>query len=234
MNGQFTEESDGIETPFTIFKRTRILLFLLSAAILILCVISLFFSVFGGASLILSGGISFVVPTPNDFGLSVVLPMSLISTVLLALPWENENIAISQIGPIALERKIEGQAREQEIELAEIQSEIQSIRDKLSNRTIEQHKNSSGTEFSHSGDEEEMRYIPKELEEMLFKFWGEFDRWAFSPSRISQFGPKQNGFEKLSKYNINQIRAALRQLVLQGKLVTRVSKKGNTLYRVPK
>ena len=224
MDDQFAKDDDEIETPFTIFKWTRILLLVLSTAILLLCVIGLFFSVFGGGILTLPSGWSFTLLTPENFGLSVILPMSLISTVVLALPWENENITISQIGPIALGRKIEGQAHAQEIGLAEIQNEIQSIRDAISN---------SASGDKTSGKEKEKSQIPTDLEKMLLEFLSKFDRWAFSPSRINLYGSKQEGFEDFSTHSVSQIRSTLRQLVLQKKLATRVSKKGNTLYRIP-
>ncbi len=235
MNAQATKHDDEFEPKFTIIKSIRIVLLILSAIILIVCVFGLFLSVFGGASFNSSGGYSVTLSTPSDFGVSVILPVSLISTVLLALPWENENIAIRQIGPISLERKIEGQAREQEVELAEIQNEIQEIRKSISIAANGKSQETIGTKHSLSGSGGTLNSRPAFLEKMLLDFLGEFDKWAFSPVRIKRYGGKQKGFEKLSdpKVTVSHIRAVLRQLVLQRKLVTRVSKKGNTLYRTP-
>ena len=53
------------------------------------------------------------------------------------------------------------------------------------------------------------------------------NRVSYSPSRI-----KYLQREKLEKYGAAEIRSALREMVADRKVETKVSRKGNTLYRI--
>jgi len=73
-----------------------------------------------------------------------------------------------------------------------------------------------------------------ELRDLLTKFLTTYNKWAFSPSRIKAWGVQQQGFSKLSEYDHPFIRATLQKMVSENTLETRISKKGNTLFRIPK
>ncbi|HAG29378.1 MAG TPA: hypothetical protein DCL39_07955, partial [Alteromonas macleodii] len=72
-----------------------------------------------------------------------------------------------------------------------------------------------------------------ELRKELLRFLQAYSQWSFSPSRIKAWGSKQAGFTSLGKYETSFIRLTLQKMVAEDILVTRISKKGNTLYRVP-
>ncbi len=70
------------------------------------------------------------------------------------------------------------------------------------------------------------------LRDGLKRFLSRFDQWAFSAARIANWGASQQGFEYLSAYDSNEIRAELQKMVDDGVAETRLSKKGGTLYRL--
>ncbi|WP_299602529.1 hypothetical protein [uncultured Tateyamaria sp.] len=220
------------QSSFTIPYGLRLLLLGLSFLLLVLCVAGVFLEIFGGLEIVSGESFSFKWPEPRNTNFLVLLPVSLIGTILLALPWEREDVRITQIGPIALERKIEGQAREQEIELAEIQDEIEDLRGAL--KALQQTKVPSADQHATSEDHERTDITTtSNIDKKIMEFLSQYDRWAFSPSRIRSYGSKQVGFETLGSFTTTQIRFALRRLVQKNQIVTRVSKKGNTLYRAP-
>jgi hypothetical protein len=69
-----------------------------------------------------------------------------------------------------------------------------------------------------------------ELSPILQKFLREFSPTAFSPLKISTWGTRQPGYEKLATFTQGSIRIVLQKLVASGVAVTRVSEFGNTLY----
>src|SRR5690606_34550475 len=71
------------------------------------------------------------------------------------------------------------------------------------------------------------------LRELLLGFLTKYKQWSFSPSRIRAWGSQQQGFSELAKYEHPFVRSTLQKMVADGLLETRVSKKGNTLYRIP-
>lgn len=232
-NGDGRELRDEKEDRlgFTVPRWTRLVLLCISAVLLLTCVCGVLLQVFGGIEIVVNESSKFSWAAPDGVGFGVLVPVGLFATILLALPWEDEDIRITQIGPIALEKKIEGQAKEQEIELAEIQEEIEVLRRKL----IAKHSSDASTSARDSYAEDRLMEDDKitELEALIVKFLSENKRWAFSPSRIRNYASTKPGYSELGKVSTTQLRFALRRLVKQQVLVTRVSKKGNTLYRVP-
>ena len=87
-------------------------------------------------------------------------------------------------------------------------------------------KNDGVTEFTESFQEPQLR-------ELLTQFLTKYKKWAFSPSRIRAWGSQQQGFSGFSAYEYPFVRSTLQKMVSENILETRVSKKGNTLYRIP-
>jgi hypothetical protein len=79
----------------------------------------------------------------------------------------------------------------------------------------------------------EVSFSEPELRNLLLEFLTKYKEWSFSPSRIRAWGSKQQGFSALSKFEHPFIRGTLQKMVSENILETRISKKGNTLYRVP-
>jgi hypothetical protein len=73
--------------------------------------------------------------------------------------------------------------------------------------------------------------VSPELEPLILKFLEEFEPIAYSPLKISKWGARQPGFEKLAEYKQGEIRTVLQNLVAEGRVATRVSRLGNTLYK---
>ena len=70
------------------------------------------------------------------------------------------------------------------------------------------------------------------LAPLLIQFLEEFRPKAFSPLKIHRWGGRQHGYEKLATYTKGATRSVLQDLVSSGKVAVRVSRLGNTLYRI--
>lgn len=168
--------------------------------------------IFGGAS----------TKGPNQIGASGLIIFSLSSLAIVWIPWRE--LGISKIGGLEFRDIVEGQASEHAEEIAYLQERIEILESQI-----------SGVESGSLAIKETTDFVQDDkLDELLLDFLGKHARWSFSPSRILAWGSNREGFESLSKYNKYEIRYELQKLVMQNKLVTRVSQKGNTLYTVPK
>lgn len=70
------------------------------------------------------------------------------------------------------------------------------------------------------------------LKDLLQEFLNKYSKWAFSPLRIQKWGSRQQGFERLELFSINEIREKLEEMLNAGELEERESKRGNKLYRI--
>lgn len=156
--------------------------------------------------------------SPDSLGLSAVLIFSLSFLFFVAFPWRKFGIRIKKIGAIEFEEIVSTQATEHAEEMSYLQDRIDSLEASL--RRLD-----DTTQIQESFQEHG-------LKELLLDFLEKFDRWAFSPSRIKVWGSKQEGFDSFKNYPHPFIRNTLQKLVAEGKLETRISKKGNTLYRI--
>lgn len=148
---------------------------------------------------------------PEKFGLSSLLIFTLTLLLIVNLPWSKFGMRIKKIGMIELEEKVNGQAKNVSKDIADLQIIIDEI--KTSNGLIEE---------------------KTELEDLLAKFLRCFKAWAFSPSRIRDWGSTKDGFYDLNNYSLEEIKTGLRRLLAKDIISTRISKKGNTLYRYNK
>jgi hypothetical protein len=70
------------------------------------------------------------------------------------------------------------------------------------------------------------------LDILVKKFLGQYNQWAFSSSRIKNWGAMQNGFKEFENYEIEDIQRSFRRLISKKDVVTRMSRKGNTIYKI--
>lgn len=156
--------------------------------------------------------------SPADLGL---VPMILAGTMILLVslaPWKGLGIWPRKVGVIEFDRIVSTQAREHAEELAEIRVRIDEIESKV--RGLDEI--SSITE----------NFEDLEIRPLVSKFLEQNRPTAFSPLRIREWGSRQAGFEKLSSVRVSSIRRILQSMVATGNVATRVSRLGNTLYKV--
>jgi hypothetical protein len=134
-----------------------------------------------------------------------------------ALPWEQYQFRIRKIGPVELEQIVSAQAQERDEGLHELRKRVEAIEAGRSLGVDEQRLDSR--------DEELARFVKSFLSA---------HNAPFSPLRISSWGTHQPGFEKLGNYSRDEIRRVLQGMAAKQELETVVSKRGNTLYRLPK
>jgi len=70
-----------------------------------------------------------------------------------------------------------------------------------------------------------------DLEELTIKFLRKFNRWYFSPLRILKWGSKQQGFEKLRNFQLDEIKSKIVILKSKKKVEVKKSKMGNPIYK---
>lgn len=158
--------------------------------------------------------------SPSSMGLSGIFLFSLTALICVWVPWSRLGVRITKIGGVEFERILNGQASEHAEEIAYLQERIEALEHHVRHPE-------SGVLF-----EEILYEVP--LREALMRFLNAYSEWAFSPSRIKSWGSAQPGFNELGQYEHAFIRSTLQKMVADGTLETRISKRGNTLYRVPR
>jgi hypothetical protein len=156
--------------------------------------------------------------SPKDLGLSGIFLFSVSALFLVWIPWSKLGIRISKIGGIEFKEIVQGQASEHAEELSYLESRIESLED--------QARKDNGMIGVKEGFQE------PELRKLLLEFLSKYDKWAFSPSRIRVWGSKQQGFSSFDQYEYPIIRRILQRMVAENVVETRISKNGNTLYRI--
>ncbi|WP_321389181.1 hypothetical protein [uncultured Desulfuromusa sp.] len=156
-------------------------------------------------------------PSPSELGLASITIFCLTVTVILLIPWAKFGIRISKIGFIEFEQIVAAQASENNEILTYLEERIETIEDALRQ-----------TEGTYSLNQ---IFNEPELYNLLKKFFMQYHDTAISALKIRTWGASQSGFEKLSKFDHGFVRHILRKLVNEGFLSTKLSKKGNTLYK---
>lgn len=157
--------------------------------------------------------------SPKELGLSSILLFSISALIVVWIPWERLGIRISKIGGIEFKEIVQEQASEHAEELSYLVDRIESLETHV-------RKVDGISDLTESSQEPELR-------KLLMQFLTKYKDWAFSPSRIRAWGSQQQGFSSLADYKYPFIRGTLQKMVSENILETRISKKGNTLYRVP-
>jgi len=150
---------------------------------------------------------------PDKFGLPTTLVVLIVILIVINLPWDKMGFRVKKIGMIELENVVKTQARGNSKELADLQRQIDELKAKLPEKTEDLNTDSR-------------------LDDLVTKFLNQYSQWAFSALRIKKWGALQSGFEDLKKYETQEIRESLRRLLSKNIVVTRISKKGNTIYKI--
>lgn len=156
--------------------------------------------------------------SPKELQLVNLIIFSLSILILVLVPWNKMGIRIRKIGTVEFDRVVSGQARENAEEFAELRARIEE----LEGRTDGMDEINSITEH----------FSGIELRPLLLKFLKSYEPKAYSPLKIYKWGSRQSGFEKLSNHSQGMIRKILQNLVVDGEVSTRVSRLGNTLYKI--
>jgi hypothetical protein len=156
--------------------------------------------------------------SPSELGLSAITIFSLSATVILLLPWNKFGLKIKKIGIFEFEQVVSAQAAENNEVLIYLEERIENLEDGLRK-----------TEGTHTLNE---IFNEPELLNLLKSFFSKHANIPMSALRIRTLGASQPGFEKLSKYEHGFVRHVLRKLVNDGVLITKISKKGNSLYQL--
>jgi hypothetical protein len=156
---------------------------------------------------------------PAKYGLPSILISSIAILFATNIPWNKLGFRIKKIGMIELEQVVKGQAKNNSKELADLQKQIDDLKTKLqSNETV----NATVNDL----------FEDNPLDQLIIKFLSQYNQWAFSALRIKKWGAQRTGFEEFNEYGLDDIRECLRRLLSKGQVVTRISKKGNTIYRI--
>jgi len=159
-----------------------------------------------------------VYASPRELGLTGIFLFSISAVLIVWIPWPRLGVRISKIGGIEFKEIVQGQASEHAEEISYLEDRIASLEGRF-------------REKDETGDMIEAIREP-DLRKVLLEFLNKYNDSAFSPSRIRVWGARQPGFKSLSDYDHPFIRRTLQKMVAENILETRISKKGNTLYKV--
>lgn len=157
-------------------------------------------------------------PSPGDLGLGGLLAFAVAAAGVVLTPWSALGLRVTKIGGIEFKDVVRGQAKEHFEDLNYLHNRIE----KLENSIRKLDDTAAVTEH----------FEEDKLSELLGDFLKAYRKYSFSPSRVSAWGSRQKGFGDLSKYDVPFIRNTLQKMVSNGEAETRISRKGNTLYRV--
>ena len=158
------------------------------------------------------------VPSPQELELGTLFVFSATILILVATPWDNLGIRLNKIGPFEFERIINQQAIEHIDDLAELRQLIYELEAKV--RGMDEISIVSETVAS------------SELRPLIKSFLRKHYPTAYSPLRIQKWGSKQEGYESFATYSLSNLRKILQDMVAADILETRISKMGNTLYKI--
>lgn len=149
---------------------------------------------------------------PSKFGIPELFLGSITILVLINIPWNKLGIRIKKIGNIELEQVVIAQSEDSSQGLADLQKQINEL----------QRKSEPGKQTEEN-----------KLDNAIIEFLSLNETTAFSPLRI-KFKGKREGIEefKSEELTTEQIRESLRRLLSENKVVTRISQKGNTIYKI--
>ena len=153
-----------------------------------------------------------------DLGLYKLLIAGTTVMLVSLAPWNSLKLRLRKVGFVEFERVMNKQADEHVKEFAELRTRLEELEGRV------RAQDSVGPISEHLAQ--------VDLQPLLVKFLEEFRPKAFSPVRIQQWGGRQPGYEKFASYSQAAIRIVLQGLVPSGKVVVRVSRLGNTLYRI--
>jgi hypothetical protein len=149
----------------------------------------------------------------SKFGIPEVLLLSITILTLVNVPWHNLGFRIKKIGIIELGEVVKGQAMSISEELADLQKQIDDLKINPNNSISRNDENSK-------------------LDTLIMQFLSKNKTIAYSASRILNLSSQPENFIEIEKYSIKDVRESLRRLLSSEKVTTKLSKRGNTLYKI--
>lgn len=152
---------------------------------------------------------------PSKFGFPIILLTAIVIITFVNIPWHALGFRVKRIGMVELEQVVKRQAVNKSNELADLQKQIDELKSLISKDNAQ-------------------KPVEHELDDLVLKFLSQYNQWAFSALRIKRWGGERPGFEMFgdNKITTTNIRESLRRLLADRKVVARISKKGNTIYKV--
>lgn len=158
--------------------------------------------------------------SPQELGVSSVFLFFTTLLILIWIPWEKLGLKITKIGGIEFKEIVAEQASENAEEFGYLENRIEFLEQKV--------------HAMNQLDQVVESFRNPELKNLLLKFLTKYKKWSFSPSRIITWGAQQQGFSDFSKYEHRRVKSELQSMLTENLVETRLSKQGNTLYRVAK
>lgn len=156
--------------------------------------------------------------SPTELGITQLILAGTVILLFALAPWKALGLRLRKVGFLEFDRVISGQAAEHAQELTELRTRLDEMETKV--RGMDEIS-------SISEHLEDVELIP-----VIVKFLEQHRPRAFSPLRIRDWGSRQPGYERLAHAKLASIRRVLQKLVSEGRAATRVSRMGNTLYKV--
>ena len=200
----------GDDSSFEIPKWLRVSLSILLSIILLAS-----FSIYGATIF------GFITLDPSKLGLSNLIIFSILGLCVFLIPWHEYGLKLRKFGPFEFEQILTTQAKEHADEISELRGRIKLLEGLAQNDVA----------VSTVAKQMPLKTEDGTLRDLILKFLESHSKWAFSPSRIVSWGAKQQGFDVLGTYKSSVVRRELQGMVADGYIETRISKKGNTLYR---
>ena len=153
-----------------------------------------------------------------DLGVANLLIAGTVVMLVALAPWNSLQLRLKKVGFVEFERVVNTQAKEHVEAFAELRARIEELENRI------QGLDGVSKIADHLSE--------VDLTPLLLRFLEQFRPRAFSPVKIRQWGARQPGYEVLEHYPQGAIRRVLQSLVASGRVTTRVSKMGSTLYRI--
>jgi hypothetical protein len=154
--------------------------------------------------------------SPKELGVPSLLLFAIGTLLVILIPWAKLGIRIKKIGSLEFEQVVLSQKKEQ----AELLDSLSQRVEKLESVNVPKQEGEPTTRPRH------------ELDDLLLQFFAKYPKTAFSPWRIQTWGGQREGFKRLTQYSKITIRQHLDRLLVEGKVQTTLSRKGNTLYKL--
>jgi hypothetical protein len=152
---------------------------------------------------------------PSNLGIPAIFLFSFSALLVIAVPWYKFGMRIRKFGLIEFEEIISNQTNERSEDMVFFRNKLIELEARL---------NKAGVVIDHSE--------PSDLAKLIYNFLKKKSTRNYSPKSIQKRGGEIKEFASLADEDLKDIKRELREMVASGKLVIRVSERGNNLYRI--
>lgn len=162
---------------------------------------------------------------PSEIGANFIICLGAFMILVVHFPWNK-----LKFGGFEIERAIQEQAQDYSLDIEMLKKELDECKEIL--KQAEEGQDISdkvkikieGLKKSISDREEEKK--------LLIKLLSDWPTYGFTASRIITIAGERSDYEKLKSMKPYQIRMVVNELIKEGKIRIRISKKGNILYQI--